>query len=851
MDKLKIEDLAAIVHGEVAAKPCEAAVRNVTIDSRRIANDSVFFPLSGTRLDGHEFVGDAFSNGAVAAVVSRARRESLVAAHGKSGALVVVEDTLHALQDLAAWWRRQLRGKVIAITGSNGKTIVKDALVQLLAEQFFAAGSPDSFNTQIGVPLALLRLDRNVEYAVLEAGATQPGDMARLQPMLSPDFGILTNVGWAHLSAFGSREGIAEEKTRLFAKLPEHGWLLAPSGDAVVDAALGALRTTIYRFGADCAQIPRVIETRTSRDGTQVAVGFPSGERIGFTTPTPSPHIVADLEMAICAAFLLGVAEARIENALSGYRVSNTRMEIWKSPGGITLINDSCSSDPISVNAALRSLASIEKGSGKRIFVFGGMRELGAIQKDAHAQVGQSAAQGGVDTLVLVGNGVLQETETAFRRHAPRSQVLRCATLDQVKRELVAQLQSGDTVLVKGPRNTTISDLATHIVEAMAPTRFIVDLDAVRENVAEFQRLLGPKTRILAMVKALAYGTDAARLGVELQRMGVAALGVATADEGSALRHAGVDLPILVMLCSSEEAGKVVQYRLTPVVYSERVAEFIAEAAKRQNKQVDVHLEVETGMGRLGIMPEALPRVVSCITASGHLRMTGVMTHFGTADDASQDSATLRQIERFEAAVETLRRLGVSGLIRHACATAGAARFPQARLDMVRVGLGLYGLYPSPAVQEKINLQLAVSLVSRIVEVRTLNRDDRIGYGGSFIVPSDGFRVGVLPVGYHDGVALTLSNAGHVLVNGRPAAILGRVSMDSMIIDLSTRPDVEVNADVLLYGEKDGHTLRPETAAGKAQTIVYELMARLGPRVQRIFISKPAEAYKRGRGVKG
>jgi alanine racemase len=791
--------------------------------------------LKGSQFDGHQFVTDAAAGGAAAAVVSRVWRHEHATQNCKTP-LISVDDPLRALQLLAGWWRARLDGKVIAVTGSNGKTIVKDALIRLLSSAYSCSGSPDSFNSQIGVPLSVIRSEREIDFAVFEAGISGPGEMHHLEAILKPDFGILTNVGFAHIASFGSRDSIAGEKATLFRGITERGWVLIPSGEPLLDRHVSPLACRVYRFGGPSDELPFIEHHQFVNGGTQLVIRFPTGDCFTVTVATPSREIVSDIEIAGCAAYLLGMKPADIAGALAAYTPSSTRMEIWRSPAGFTLINDTCSSDPLSVKAALKSLASMKQDGGRKIFVFGGMRELGPHETAEHAGVGALAAQSSVDTLVLVGRDIAAETALAFTGAAPGSRVLTCADPEEVKGILLPGLQWGDTVLVKGPRNMGIARVAREIMEAMAPSRLIIDVQAVGENITRFKRLVGPGTRILAMVKALAYGGEATRLSIELQRIGVDWLGVASADEGAALRRAGVDLPVLVMMWTPEEAEKVIRHRLTPMISSFENIGALAAAAREQEKMPDVHIEVDSGMGRLGVAPDQAPELARRVASAGGLRLTGMMTHFACADDPTQDDFTNTQIERFRSTVAAVEKAGFNGLLLHACATAGAVRFPAARLDMVRIGLGMYGIYPSEAIAAEIDLELAVSLVSRVAEVRLFSKGDRIGYGSTFVVPEDNYAVGVVPMGYHDAIPLALSNCGSVLVNGKPAPIIGKISMDSMMIDLSRSPDVQPRADVLIYGRGGGYTVRPEDVARTCNTIPYELLARLGPRVQRIFI---------------
>lgn len=384
--------------------------------------------------------------------------------------------------------------------------------------------------------------------------------------------------------------------------------------------------------------------------------------------------------------------------------------------------------------------------------------------------------------------------------------------------------------------------------EAESSNRFYVNVDAVQANVSRIRAFIGPHVRLLAMVKALAYGSDATRLSLHLQDMGVDYFGVSSADEGASLREAGVRLPILVMQCAPDETDKLLHFNLTPVLYSTALACALETQLRQKGRELNAHIEIDTGLGRLGIVPDELPSLLQRLQQSGCLHVEGILTHFASAEDPDADEFTRRQIACFEqalavanipipASLENHSSLADrSSLLIHAAATSGAIRFPEARYDMVRIGLGLFGLYPSPAVHCALPLVPAVALVSRIAALQTHCKGDRIGYNGTFTVPRNGFRKAVLPIGYHDGIPASLSNQGYVLINGQQAPICGRISMDSMMVNVTNIPEAEVGMDALLYGYYNGCSLRPEHAAQSAQTIVYELLTRLGPRVERKFV---------------
>lgn len=831
-----LSKLADVLGGRLHADgDAPSAVTGVAIDSRRIRPGDLFFALPGQRTDGHRFVPHALASGACAAVVDRARADALP---NTTEPLILVEEPLHALQALAAWYRRAHVARVVAITGSNGKTVVKDALTALLAGHCALAASPGSHNSQIGVPLSVLAAPPGTELGIFEAGVSAPGEMARLEAILQPDHGILTNVGLAHLAGFGCREVTAHEKLSLFRSLPSTGWVLLPHDDPVVDQAAKALVCERLHHGSDQAGVARLISMLPTGAGSTVELLLPSGRQLSLDVQTRSEHLVRDLLMAITAAYRLGVPEAQVASRLASFSFGATRMELWRTPEGVTIVNDACSSDPLSVSAALRAVASHVPEQGRRVFVFGGMRELGEHAEREHRLIGAQAAQQGFTHLVLLDNPALHHTARAFRQANPDGEVLEVDKADQLRDVVRPLARAGDTVLVKGPRHEGLAQAAQAIWESMAATRLVVDLGAVAENVARI-RAHGPGPKLLAMLKAWAYGTDFARVATWLQRSGADWIGVSAADEGALARRAGVQLPILVTLLSVDEVDKALRYRLTPVVYSLDMARALGERVSALGGSLDVHLEVDTGMGRLGVRPEDAPQLVRQVVASGCLRPTGFMTHLSSADDPAADDYTVAQLARFDSALEAARRAGLGDVLVHTSATSGALRFPNARRDMVRVGLGLWGIYGSPALERALELQLAVSMISRVVHAGTYRQGERIGYAGSYLVPRDGMRVGVVGAGYNDGIPWSLSNRGQVLIRGRSAPIVGRVSMDSMAVDLSGHPRAQVGDEALIFGTRDGHVLRPEAVAKAAGTIPYELLVRVDSRrVQRLFLGE-------------
>ena len=822
--------LGGVLHGDATAEQLNAPLRGVCIDSRRIQAGDVFFALPGRQSDGHRFAAAALAAGAGLAVLAQSRAGAFQG--DAPGLRLLVDDPLTALQQLAGWHRQRTIARVVAITGSNGKTVVKNALAALLASRWRVAASPGSWNSQLGVPLAVLAAPAGTEIGVFEAGISAPGEMERIVAILQPDHGVLVNVGLAHLAGFGSREVTAREKLRLFRDLPADGWAIVPDDPLVNGHPLPCPRLAAGR------EDPRELGRRQGAGGLILSLAF--GDRIiELPLQTRSSPLADDLVIAITAARRLGVEVEAIRQTLEDFRFGPTRMETWRTPDGITIVNDTAADDPLSVQAALEAVAAVPDPQGRRLFVFGGMGELGEREAVEHALIGRLAAERGFSHLLLLPHPASAHTAEAWRATRPEAPLHELPDAEAL-RDCVRDLaRRGDTLLLKGAARQGLAEAACAIWESMAPRRFLVDLGAIRENIGRFRSLCGPDVAILAVLKAWAYGTELARLAVALQEQGVDWIGVSAADEGAEVRRAGVHLPVLVMLMDIEEVDKAVRYRLTPVVYSLAFARSLVERLRAMNARCDVHLEIDTGMGRLGVAPGEALAAAHLLRSSGVTRLTGVMTHLACADDPAADAVTRQQLAAFDQAVAQIRADADEPLLVHAAATSGALRFPDARHGMVRLGLGLYGIAPSPAAADVLDLQLAVAFVSRLAQVATWSRGQRVGYGGTYTVTAERQRVGIVAAGYNDGVPWSLSNRGRVLVHGRSAAILGRVSMDSMAIDLSGVPEAGVGDEVLIFGAHEGQMLPPQEAADLAGTIPYDLLVNVDSRrVQRLFRSE-------------
>jgi len=830
VEAISIADLANIVGGRLTGwTPQGDPVRHVTIHSRHIMQGSVFFALPGTRTDGHRFAQDALANGAVGVVLAETQRQG----HDYGGPVIGVPDPLEALQQLAKWWRAQLPATVVAVVGSSGKTVTKDALVQILGADRRVFGTPGSFNSKVGVPLALLDCPADCDVAILEAAATEPGEMSLLRDIIRPDHVVFTNLGSRHASSFPGPEAHARELLSITEGGP-NAWLVV--GDPRPEVRGVAENLAIRRYyRGDATEIPAFTILESDPRSTQVRVSFPGAAEGDVVIQTPFEEILKDVEVALAASWLLGVEPGTALKALIDYVPTETRMEVWQSPEGWTVVRDVATTDAGALGTALQVSRRLARRSSRFSVVLSD--PLWSCKIESLRALGRTLGSSKVDSVWALecdSHRGIGETLSAM---GSTVKVRYFDSLEAMSPALRDNLESDDIVLIESPRERTLADVTSTLIEPLAPTRLYIDRAALESNVIAFRRLAGPRVRVLAMVKGLAYGTNAIHVSRSLQAAGIDWLGVATVDEGIALRRAEVSLPILVTLATSAEMDKVIRNDLTPQVYTPSMLDSVIHHARLSGRRqpVKIHLEVETGMHRTGFQREDALKALERLRDEPSVSLAGLMTHFACADDPDEDEFTLAQIARFTEVVRAAEELGFKDFIKHAANTAGAIRFPAARFDMVRVGLGLYGVYPSSGTEKQIHLTPVVALVSQIVEIQDLSEGDRIGYGGTYRVPAGGRRAAVVAAGYHDCVPRELSNFGYVSVDGRRCPILGRVSMDSMVVDVSDCPGAAIGSDVLIYGRHGGASVSIEEVAVAMGTIPYELLSRVQPRVLRVL----------------
>lgn len=821
-------ELAELIGGELVGDG-ERPIGAISLDSReRMSPDTVFWGISGQRFNGSAYANEASKQGAGVVVVES---DGFVRSELHEGtSAILVADTTVALHVTAAEARRRFQGLVIAITGSNGKTTVKEMLRSALGSSMRVAASPMSWNSQVGVALSLLNLPENADVALIECGISKPGEMQTLEAIVRPDRGIFVNVGLAHRETLIDSATTAREKASLFARIPREGWVLVPADEDLAIAALSRANS-----------IASIIQPNLSELGVTVGSdkktfsvwGEGAKQEERFTLDAAVAVLLSDVALTLAAAKLLGMSPVDALRGLQSWQPAGMRLERLTTPDGVYVINDAYSADFESVTRAIRALEN-ESGDGRRIAVFGGLAQLGQARASTHEAIGRLVAKSTIQKLIVVGEYASEISDSAVDCCFDRADVEHVENSRSAAALLATLTRPGDMVLVKGSRPARLEETVNLLLTPLAPAKVYVDLEQLAENLDTLRTLVGPGVQLMPVVKSFGYGLDSRKLAETYEASGADALAVAYPDEGVMLRKHGVKLPIMVQNVLFHEVSKVVEHRLDAQIADLELAKRLGAHASAAGRSVSVHLKVDTGMGRAGVSVREACGLARALKGVSGVDLVGLMTHLAAADEAQHDEFTRGQIAAFAAVRDELEREGMTFRYVHAANSAGAVRFPEARFSMVRSGIGLVG-YLDMEAPETQPFRPVIRFVSQVVSVRELEREHPVGYGLSWRTSEEHQSVAVVAVGYNDGYPRHLSNRGWMSVHGVRCPVVGKVCMDVTMLDVSAiREDVRPGDEVVIYGTRAGEPQLTEMAS-LADTIAYELLTRLSPRVRRIY----------------
>jgi len=812
----------------------EARVEQLLLDSRGITapQTALFFALPGERHDGHRFLSDCYRAGIRNFVVSRAPAVSAM----PDANVLLVPDSLLALQSLAAWRRAQYKLPVVGITGSNGKTMVKEWLYQL-AHKEKVVRSPKSYNSQTGVPLSVWQIQADHTLGIFEAGISRTGEMARLAGIIRPDIGLITNLGPAHREGFPSEAVKLQEKMRLFdsAKIlvfcvdhPEiataaMAWAKAKKGRRLVGWSREGREATVQFSGFKT--LPNgFVEFRIADYGLRniKLPGKLNNPQSAIQIPYSDAASIENACHCITVLLALGIPFSEFSRRLKRLEPVEMRLELKAGINNCTIINDAYSNDLASLRIALQ-FAQQQSRTGRLTLILSDFLQTGQRKDSLYKQVTASLLEHHVQRLIAIGT-----ESNALRAKLPAAVE---ATFYPDTDAFLQNLQSHDfndeLILIKGARLFAFERIAQRLEQKAHKTVLEVNLSAVVHNLNVYNRLLKTGTKMMVMVKAAGYGSGAAELAKLLEFHQVDYLGVAYADEGIELRQAGVQLPILVLNPEPSGFDALARYRLEPEVYSLALLDELAHFTGK-TREMAVQLKLDTGMHRLGFTPVDLGGLIGRLQAQPNVRVRSVFSHLAAADNPAHDAFTRRQAELFSIMYKRISAgLGYRPL-RHLVNTGGMVRFPEYQFDMVRLGIGLYGI-DSCGLQDQ--LQVVNTLKATISQIKEIPAGETVGYNrnGPIVRPS---RIATISVGYADGLLRLAGNGRYrVLVHGSLAPTVGNVCMDMTMVDVTDIPKAGEGDEVIVFGEQ----LPVQVLADCLQTIPYEVFTNIADRVKRVY----------------
>ncbi|MDO5016872.1 MAG: bifunctional UDP-N-acetylmuramoyl-tripeptide:D-alanyl-D-alanine ligase/alanine racemase [Porphyromonas sp.] len=793
-------------------------------DSRSLTfpKRTLFVALVTGRGNGHRYIGDLYSEGVRAFVVSQP-----VGGDYPEATFIQVPDTLKALHTIAAERRQQLSMPILSITGSNGKTTLKELLYQLMAPHLSVGRSPRSYNSQIGVPLSLWGLEADQDLGIIEAGISQPGEMRRLQQMIRPTYGAITNIGEAHQEHFESLQQKVDEKLLLFSDCQ---MIFAPYDEPLIRNGIernGWTDKTVYfsYIHPDAALYVRQIDYH--HQGVSVGINLRGQER-RLELPFLDRGTIDDTLLALL--ILSEIAPATISDLQPFARLQpiTMRLEVLEGKQDTLLINDSYNSDYDSLRIALDFMKRRNTDHQPTALVLSDMVDSTRQPERLYQRVANLVNQYQIDQIYLVGEKI-----AAFK-HLFDNYRDRYPDWNSLDRELQFADLRHHVILLKGSRTAQFDRVIENWKAQTHQTILNINLSRLTANYHQLRQRLPEGMKTISMIKANAYGAGSYEVARTLERAGTDYLAVAVVDEGKYLRDQGIRLPILVMNPELSGFRQLIWNNIEPEIFSLEMLQAFADMAERYGDgTLPIHLKWNTGMNRLGLTPDQAPRVIAILHRTQAVRVASVFTHLAVADDPAEDQFTRRQLNTLDSVHQVLEQSLGYRVEKHALNTAGAMRFPGYSSDYVRLGIGLYGL--SPLGYSDLPLEPVASLTTQILQIQQVKSGDTVGYGRKGKITRPG-RIGIIPIGYADGLSRHLGN-GRItfgLPDGTLVPTIGNICMDTTMLDLTDAPTAETGTQVTIF---DDH-LPISRLATACDTITYEILSRLSSRITRRYFTE-------------
>lgn len=815
-------DTIAQITGGTLTGTGKDRIEHLLVDSRNTATDrgTLFIALAGPRHDGHRYIASLYARGLRHFLVSAPVDVSAM----PEANIIQVPDTLVALQAIAAWHRSRSNIPIIGITGSNGKTIVKEWLFQMLRGEEYIIRSPGSWNSQVGVPLSVWQLRAEHTLGIFEAGISKPGEMAALETVIRPTIGVFTHLGSAHDEGFAhlGSETKAAEKLKLFVRAQVWIHPNDPRELNKLHDLLPGVEQKGWSIGGHDGvdDFLQVIAHEVVGDATHIRTRHDHAEH-DYVIPFTDQASLENAISCICVCLQLGRSSTWINERLALLEAVDMRLRTMQGRYGTTLIDDSYSNDRSSLAVALEHQERIAHGR-RRVVVLSDLAESGLPDEPLYRDVAATLVRAGVQQVIGVGTAICTQ-HAAFPANARFH-----ADTDALLAHEVLQDLAGAVVLIKGARSFALERAVERWQQHVHGTELQVDLEAVRHNLNHYRSLLRPGTRTMAMVKAFGYGSGAVELARLLQHERIHYLGVAYADEGIELRQHGITTPIMVMNPEPVAIETLHRFDLEPEVYNLQSYHTALEHARAAGSAPAIHLKLDTGMHRLGFQEDELPALLEALRGTP-LRVASILSHLAASEDPQHDAFTREQIQRFTRMATHIGEILGYKPLWHIANTGGTSRFPEAHFDMVRLGIGLHGIGAN--AEESARLLPVSTLRTVVAQVKEIPSGDSIGYGRRAMEPQPR-RIAILPIGYADGFLRRLGNGiGRVHIHGNEVRTVGNICMDMCMVDVTHTP-CRAGDEAIVFG--NAPTL--QRYADDLGTIPYEALTSVAQRVKRVYV---------------
>ena len=803
--EMNFSELAEICEGAFLYRTDDQRVTSLCIDTRNLSiqRGAVFFAIDGDNHDGHSYVKDAYEKGIRLFVVEK-RIEGM-----DEASALLAPSSVGALQAIAAHHRKQYSYPVIGITGSNGKTIVKEWLSSLLSQSYDIVKSPKSYNSQIGVPLSVWQMSETHTLGIFEAGISKTREMTKLEKVIKPDIGVFTNIGEAHNEGFISKKEKAAEKAIFFKNCKK---IIYPKSDSIIEQALMSQindNRKLLGWGV------------MSNGQDNYHITFDGGS-LNLKLKFSEPYFVENAIHCAIVMHLMGMSEMAIQSGLNNLPAVKMRLEIKQAIGQSYLIDDTYNNDLYGLEVALDFLGRQNQKNIKSV-ILSDVSQSGIQGEKLYRKVNELLKKNNVSRLVGVGPEI--------KKYSKEIAVPAYFYPDTNKFLDSDPKIANELVLVKGARNFGFEKIILKLEKNIHQTVLEINLENVIHNLNFYRSKLKPETKLMAMVKAYAYGGGVLEIANLLQYHQVDYLGVAYVDEAVELRKHGIHVPIMIMNPSSDSFGLFREFNLEPEIYSVDLLNEFLSFFEGDESIPGIHIKIESGMNRLGFIESELDQLGELLSKNENLKVKSIFSHLAGSENPIHDDYTENQVHNFtKLADKVSKSLGYEPM-RHNANTGGISRFPEYHFDMVRLGVGLYGFDPTELEQDKLNP--VATLKSTISQIKHIKKGDTVGYGRKGVATSN-MQIATVPIGYADGYLRAFSNGnGSMLVRNQLAPVFGNVCMDMTMVDV-TSINCEIGDQVIVFGQKP--TIKD--LADQINTIPYEIMTNIGQRVKRVFQSE-------------